>query len=105
MLTVMCVCSPFQVIRHIFNLTVNIHVSTKTCVTGKNWVLHKALSTSHIFRQKGTVYVNIYCQFNECVYEQSKGIATNLLFQHVNNSNTIQRLIIATLFLIAGHVY
>ena len=41
----MCVCSPFQVIRHILKsgLTVNIHVSTKTCVTGNNLVLHKAL--------------------------------------------------------------
>ena len=38
----MCVVySPFQVIRHILkfvNLTVNIHVSIKTCVTGNNLV-------------------------------------------------------------------
>ena len=27
-------------------LTVNIHVSTKTCVTGNNVILHKALSAS-----------------------------------------------------------
>ena len=37
----------FQVIRHILNLltglTVNIHVSTKACVTGNNMVLNKAL--------------------------------------------------------------
>ena len=44
----MCVCSPIQVIRHPFKfvnwlLTVNIDVSTKTCVTGNNLVLHKAL--------------------------------------------------------------
>ena len=26
-------------------LTVNIHVSTKTCVIGNNFILHKALST------------------------------------------------------------
>ena len=47
----MCVCSPFQVIRHILKFvnwhnrlfTVNIHVSTKTCVTGNSLVLHKAL--------------------------------------------------------------
>ena len=30
-------------------LTVNIHVSTKTCVTGNNFILHKALpSTSKL---------------------------------------------------------
>ena len=39
----------FQVIRHIFmfvnstGLTVKIHVSTKTCVTGNNLILSKAL--------------------------------------------------------------
>ena len=29
-------------------LTVNIHVSTKTCVTGNNFILHKALLSLHI---------------------------------------------------------
>ena len=42
-----CVCSPFQVIRHIWKfvnwLKVNIHMSTKTCVTGNNLVLHNSL--------------------------------------------------------------
>ena len=37
-----CVCSLFQVIRHILKF-VNIHVSTKTGVTGNNLVLHEAL--------------------------------------------------------------
>ena len=49
---VMCVCSSFQVIKHIFKfvktgLTVNIHVSTKTCVTGNNFILHKVLDTGY----------------------------------------------------------
>ena len=46
---VFVLCSPFQVIRHVlkFVLTVNIHVSTKTCVTGNNVMLHKALVWVH----------------------------------------------------------
>ena len=38
----MCVCSPFHVIMET-GLTINIHVSTKTCMTGNNVILHKAL--------------------------------------------------------------
>ena len=43
----MCVCSPFKVNKHLkvceLAFTVNIHMSTKTCVTGNNVILHEAL--------------------------------------------------------------
>ena len=41
--SVTCICSPFQVIRHIYSLetglTVNIHVSTKPCIKPSPWPL------------------------------------------------------------------
>ena len=55
---VTCVCSPFLVIKHIsslsnYGLTVNNHISNKNCVTGQNWILHKALSDTVTTVQSG----------------------------------------------------
>ena len=42
------------------SLTVNIHVSTKTCVTGNNFILHKALQRSQLRLLLVRLYNN-YC--------------------------------------------
>ncbi|KAK2170461.1 hypothetical protein NP493_1154g00024 [Ridgeia piscesae] len=42
---VTCVCSPFQFVNW---LNSNIHVSSKTCVTGNNFILHKAMFSVNI---------------------------------------------------------